>query len=116
VQDQRDSVFRFFWWDNGKRKSKVLGRFPTKAAAWKAAKPLRDSLEAQPQPQPKTVPIVSALVRQYETEKMPKRKDTRRTYQSWIRLYILTKWGALSHHRCASAARGAVARIAATRA
>ena len=27
---------------------KVLGRFPTKAAAWKAAKPLRDAWETKP--------------------------------------------------------------------
>lgn len=93
VQDRRDGVFRFYWWDNGKRKSKVLGRFPTKAAAWKAAKPLRDDLEKQPQPKPISVPTVSTLVEQYSKEKMPKRKDTSRTYQSWIRLYVLPKWG-----------------------
>ena len=26
-------------------------------------------------------------------EKMPNRKDTKRTYQSWIRVHILPKWG-----------------------
>jgi integrase len=93
VQDRRDGVFRFFWWDNGKRKSKVLGRFPTKAAAWKAAKPLRDDLEKPPQPKISSVPTVATLVEQYRKEKMPKRKDTSRTYESWIRLYILPKFG-----------------------
>jgi integrase len=91
VQDRRDGVFRFYWWDDGKRKSKVLGRFPTKAAAWKAAKPLPDDLEKPPH---LSVPTVSTLVEQYSKEKMPKRKDTSRTYQSWIRLYVLPKWGA----------------------
>src|SRR5215469_7796732 len=48
VQDKRDRVWRFFWWENGKRRAKTLGRFSTKAAAWQASKPLRDALEAQP--------------------------------------------------------------------
>jgi integrase len=36
---------------------------------------------------------VSTLAEQYKAEKMPKRKDTRRTYQSWIRVHILPEWG-----------------------
>jgi len=47
VQDKRSKVWNFFWWENGKRKCKVLGRFPTKAAAWKAARPLRDATETK---------------------------------------------------------------------
>jgi integrase len=93
VQDKRDKVWRFFWWNNGKRESKVLGRFPTKAAAWKAAKPLRDALEAKPQQLNSCVPTVGTLVEQYRAEKMPERKDTHRTYLSWIRVHILPKWG-----------------------
>jgi integrase len=93
VQDKRSKVWNFYWWDNGKRDCKVLGRFPTKAAAWKAAKPLRDALETKPQPQSSGVPTVSTLVEQYKAEKMPDRKDTHRTYQSWIRVHILPKWG-----------------------
>jgi integrase len=93
AQDNRSRVWNFFWWENGKRKCKALGRFPTKAAAWKAAKPLRDALEVKPQPTTSGVPIVSTLVEQYKAEKMPDRKDTKRTYQSWIRVHILPKWG-----------------------
>jgi len=92
VQDSRDKTYRFFWWEDGMRKSKMLGRFPTKTAAWKAAKPLRDALEVKPKHNI-GVPTVSTLVKQYEAEKMPDRKDTRRGYQSWIRLHILPKWG-----------------------
>ena len=92
VYDRRDKVWRFFWWEDGKRRAKVLGRFATKAAAWKAAKPLRDALEIKPQPKP-NAPTVSTLVEHYKTEKMPERKDTKRTYQSWIRVHILPKWG-----------------------
>ena len=40
----RISAIKFgaLWWENG-RQIKALGRFPTKSAAWKAAKPLRES-------------------------------------------------------------------------
>jgi len=82
----------FFWWENGKRKCKTLGRFPTKTAAWRAAKPLRDALEVKSQP-PSGVPTLRSLIEQYQTDKMPTRKDTRRGYQSWIRVHILPKWG-----------------------
>lgn len=92
VQDKRDKVWRFWWWENGKRRSKVLGRFASRAAAWKAAKPLRDALDTTPQPKP-DVPTVGALVEQYRKEKMPTRHDTRGGYESWLRVYILPKWG-----------------------
>jgi hypothetical protein len=90
-QDKRSKVWNFFWWENGKRKCKALGRFPTKAAAWKAAKPLRDGLEATPQPS--SAPTVNVLVEHYRAEKMPTRHDTRGGYESWLRVYILPKWG-----------------------
>lgn len=92
VRDKRDKVWRFYWWENGKRRSKALGRFPTKAAAWKAAKPLRDELEA-PKPISKAAPTVAPLIEQYKAEKMPKRIDTRRTYGAWISNHIIPKWG-----------------------
>lgn len=92
AQDNRSKVWNFFWWENGKRRCKVLGRFPTKAAAWRAAKTHRDALEVQPQHNT-GVPTVGTLVEQYKAEKMPGRKDTSRTYQSWIRVHILPKWG-----------------------
>lgn len=92
VRDKRDKVWRFYFWENGKRKSKLLGRFATKAAAWEASKPLRDRLEVKPQTTP-IVPTVSMLVDEYKAEKMPDRKDTHRTYKSWIHVHILPKWG-----------------------
>jgi integrase len=92
VQDKRDKVWRFYWWEHGKRRSKALGHFSTKADAWKAAKPLRDALETE-KPVLPGVPMVSTLVKHYRTEKMPTRKDTQRGYESWIRVHILPKWG-----------------------
>lgn len=93
VQDPRDKAWRFFWWEDGKRRSKALGRFPTKAAAWQAAKPLRDDLEKPQKPTAPKVPTVSTLVEQYRVEKMPTRHDTRGGYETWLRVYILPKWG-----------------------
>ena len=92
AQDNRSKVWNFFWRENGKRKCKTLGRFPTKAAAWKAAKPLREALESKPQSNP-DLPTVGMLVEQYRAEKMPTRHDTRAGYESWLRVFILPKWG-----------------------
>lgn len=98
ARDKRSNVWNFFWWENGKRKCKTLGRFPTKAAAWNAAKPLRDDLEKPPQPQTSGVPTVSTLVEQYRKEKMPKRKDTSRTYSILDSALHSSEVGSGSHH------------------
>jgi integrase len=90
VKDRRSQTWQFFWWADGRRHSKTLGVFPTKTAAWNAAQQFRIR---PPQPKPSSVPTVSTLVEQYRVERMPKRKDTHRTYQSWITVHILPKWG-----------------------
>ena len=94
VKDRRTQIWQFFWWAEGVRHSKVLGRYPTKTAARNAAQAFRAQL-SQPQPQPQTIgaPTVAVLVEQYRTEKMPKRLDTNRGYESWISVHILPKWG-----------------------
>ncbi len=89
VQDKRSKVWNFFWWENGKRKCKVLGRFPTKAAAWKAARPLRDATETKTI---LTCPRIGELVPQYRIEKMPQRASTRRGYEVYLQKHILPKW------------------------
>ncbi len=48
VLDKRIKTWNFVWWENGKRRSKKIGtvsQYPTKASAWRAAKPLRDAVE-----------------------------------------------------------------------
>ena len=90
VKDKRDQTWQFFWWADGRRHSKALGRFPTKKAAWDAAQALRVQL---PQPQQSSAPTVAAMIEQYRVEKMPARLDTNRGYESWIRVHILPKWG-----------------------
>jgi integrase len=91
AQDKRSKVWNFFWWEDGKRKCKALGRFPSKGAAWTAAKPLREALETETHIT--TTPTVKTLVEQYRAEKMPLRYSTRRSYDVWLRLYVLPRWG-----------------------
>ena len=95
VLDKRIKTWNFFFWENGKRRSKKIGtlsQFPTKASAWRAAKPLRDAVENRVSVS-NAAPTVNTLVEQYRAEKMPKRSDTRRSYEVWIRNHILPKWG-----------------------
>jgi integrase len=94
VLDKRIKTWNFFFWENGKRRSKKIGtlsQFPTKASAWQAAKPLRDAVENRVINN--AVPTVNTLVEHYRAEKMPNRSDTRRSYEVWINNYILPKWG-----------------------
>jgi integrase len=90
VKDRRSQIYQFFWWADGRRRSKTLGRFPTKTAAWNAAQQIRARL---PQPQPSSGPIINTLVEQYRSEKMPKRKMTRQGYDTWLNHYIISTWG-----------------------
>ena len=96
VQDKRDKIWRFYWWENGKRRSKALGRFKRKSEAWSAAKPLREELESRGSVSvsaPPTTPSVATLFERYKAERMPTRIDTRRTYEAWIRNHIIPRWG-----------------------
>ena len=93
VQDKRDKIWRFYWWENGKRRSKALGRFSTKTAAWSAAKPLRDELERGASTSKPSAPTVSSLIERYRAEKMPQRYSTARSYGVWLRLYVQPRWG-----------------------
>jgi integrase len=96
VLDKRIKTWNFFWWENGKRRSRKIGtvrQYPTKASAWRAAKPLRDAVERQVKVIGSAVPTVSTLVEHYRAEKMPKRSDTRRAYEVWLSNHIIPKWG-----------------------
>ncbi len=97
VLDKRIKTWNFFWWENGKRRSKKIGttsQYPTKARARHAAKPLRDAVENQTQVDPsKAVPTVRRLVESYRVEKMPKRYSTRRSYEAWLRNHVIPRFG-----------------------
>lgn len=95
VFDKRRKTWNFLWWEDGKRRSKAIGtvrQYPTKASAWSAAEALRDVLENQIKPVCQGA-TVNDLVEQYRVEKMPKRSDTRRSYEVWLRNHILPRWG-----------------------
>ncbi|MGA9643068.1 MAG: tyrosine-type recombinase/integrase [Terriglobales bacterium] len=92
VKDKRSKKWQFFWWADGKRRSKTLGCFPTKKAAWDAAQAFRVQLP-QPKPNAATFPTVAALVEQYRAERMPTRYSTRRGYESWLRCHVIPRWG-----------------------
>lgn len=96
--DKRIKTWHFFWWENGKRRSKRIGtlsQYPTKASAWRAAKTLRDAVENQTQVNPSsTAPTVSTLVELYRIEKMPTRHSTRHGYNAWLKNHVIPKWGA----------------------
>ena len=95
VFDKRNRTWHFLWWEDGKRRSKVIGSirdFPTKASVWKVAKPLVDALGSQVRLNRKA-PTVSILVEQYRAEKMPRRVMTRQGYNTWLNGYIIPTWG-----------------------
>lgn len=90
VLDKRSNVWNLLFWENGKRHSRKIGtlkQYPNK----KAASRVVDSLAVQ-QRVPDG-PQVSSLIEGYRLEKMPTRTDTRRSYESWIKLHIVPKWG-----------------------
>jgi integrase len=93
VKDRRSQVWQYFWWADGQRHSKTLGRFATKKAAWDAAQVFRIQ---PPQLKPTGTSTVAVLVEQYRAEKMPKRKMTRQGYNTWLTHYIIPKWGSSS--------------------
>jgi len=96
VFDKRRRTWKFLWWEEGKRRSKQIGtvnQYPTKAGAWRAAKVFQDSLENPTTKSVSSARTLNRLVEQYRLEKMPKRNDTRRAYEVWLRNYILARWG-----------------------
>ena len=91
VFDKHVGTWRLLQWVDGKRRSQTIGtkqQYPTKAAALQAAQSLK-----MPVIQPITGLTVRALIESYRLEKMPKRKDTRRSYEVWLTNHIIPKWG-----------------------
>jgi integrase len=92
--DKRSRTWNFFWWENGRRRSKKIGstsEYSTKAAAWRAATALRGTLQTPTVVS--DVSIVSDLIEQYRAEKMPRRAMTKQGYNTWLNHYILPTWG-----------------------
>ncbi len=93
--DRRRKTWNYLWYEAGKRRSRLIGTkqdYPTKAAAWKALESMKPEMRTDTA-QPNTAPIVHNLFERYKAEKMPERRNTKRTYIVWFKHYILTKWG-----------------------
>src|SRR5712692_10627944 len=96
VFDKRRKTWNFLWWEGTRRHSRLIGtlqQYPTKGAAQWAAQQFHQSME-NPKPNVVAVPTVNTLVEQYRVEKMPQRYSTRRSYEVWLKHYILPVWGA----------------------
>jgi len=92
--DKRRGTWNYLWYEAGKRRSRLIGtrrEFPTKAAAWQAAQALTATIKKQREVG--CTLTARALVAHYREEKMPKRTDTRRSYDVWLRNHILPRWG-----------------------
>jgi integrase len=93
VFNKARSTWNFLWVESGTRRSRRLGtltELPTRADALQRADSLRRELRLQQQ---RSIVTVKQLVEQYRAEKMPKRSDTRRAYEVWLRNHILPRWG-----------------------
>ena len=92
--DKRRKTWNYLWYQNGKRRSKLIGtkqEYPTKGAAWSVAESLVNTIEGQRKVDHSLT--VRAVVDRYREEKMPKRADTRRAYEVWLNNHILPTWG-----------------------
>ena len=95
--DRRRKTWNYLWYDGATRRSKLIGtrqEYPTKAAAWDAVKTFTSTLEKRREASKALT--VNMLVTHYREEKMPKRTDTRRSYDVWLRNHILPRWGECS--------------------
>lgn len=91
VFDKRRKTWNYLQWVNGKRRTKAIGtlqEFRSKSAAKQAARRMAESLVS-----PDEKLTVRSLVNEYREEKMPQRYSTKRSYDVWLRLYVLPRWG-----------------------
>jgi len=102
VFDKRRKTWNFLWWEDGKRRSRMIGdvkQIPTKSAAWNAAKPVviisdGQTIHGAKHGESETLTL-SELAERYQHERLPSRHSTARMYRSWLRNHILPKWGNL---------------------
>jgi integrase len=95
VYDKRRRTWHLYTYENRKRRNKLIGHkrdLPNRSAALRAAVEMQTPAQPATNPEP-GVPTVQELVTAYLQEKAPTRKDTRRSYQVWVRCHILPKWG-----------------------
>ena len=92
VFDKRRKTWNFLWWEKGKRRSKLIGtreEYPTKSAAWSGAEDKKNESKTRTA----SGPSVCTVIEGYRSRKMPKRFDTRRSYESRLKNHIVPRWG-----------------------
>jgi len=92
--DKRRGTWNYLWYESGTRRSKLIGtkqEYPSKAAAWKAVDYMKPKTDAAAQFN--SAPSVYNLFERYKAEKMPERRNTKRTYIVWFKHYVLPTWG-----------------------
>ena len=93
VFNRTRGTWNFLWCEAKKRRSRMLGtlaELPTRADALKKAAAVRREVRLVAA---RAISTVRKLTEQYRAEKMPERYSTRRSYDVWLRLYILPRWG-----------------------
>jgi integrase len=93
VFDKRRKTWNFLRWDDGKRRSKLIGtlrEYPSKSAAWRAAQEIIQQTEV---PRPQTGETVRSVIARYEVERMPARFSTAQTYRSFLKNHVIPRWG-----------------------
>ncbi len=96
VFDKRRKTWNLLRWEDGKRRSKLIGtlsQYPTKGTAQRAALSL---LPSGVQPISIEVETVNALAARYEAERFPSRRSTARVYRFWLHTNVLPEWGTVS--------------------
>ena len=90
-------VFRFYDHTGAHRKVLIgtVDEYRTKAAAQKAAEPLR----AIANPDDPRVSKLATVIEHYKREELPARPSTRAFYMPWLNNYIEPKWGDYSLHQ-----------------
>lgn len=89
--DKRRGKWQYFWYEDGRRRSRLIGsrsEYPTKATAWKAAESSRCQQQQNRQSE-----TMAALIERYEIERMPSRHSTARVYRSFLNNHVIPKWG-----------------------
>jgi integrase len=90
VLDSRTKTWFFRYRLEGRQKSVRLGKFATKSAALHAAEPVRTRINNTREEEK---PLVAALWKMYQQEKMPRKEATGLAYSCWMRNHILPRWG-----------------------
>lgn len=89
--DKRRKTWNYLWYEDGKRRSKVIGtkqQYPTKAAAWKAVERLQlGNLKKQ------NGETMRHVIARYEVERMSSRHSTAQMCRSFFNNHILPTWG-----------------------